>query len=600
VEIDDILYEAFAPQRLTETFQKAKTLQLPSTKTLWGLEPGPVLKLFATVVMIGVMAGTSILTQTQDLKDAADALCGTRTGLVRPSRDLPSSRRVCAGGPVDWAYGVDKFGLPLYTTLGADVSSWLDKWGKDPFEPRVWSRPAEETAQVTLHSKFVDTVLTSPQEDSRCNAILCQLKVPELDSMNMADTFPWGCCLAQFYSVESTLGVVQIETALATPELVVKWSPELGSCGDLLNSGSSRNSLNAVLEGIAMDRLARLMNTDGSNCEGGCPFLRPLCNGTQCVRPTCQAVKENGLCRLDGDDGALVRLVCSVTCGCNDPLSNLVRYGSQSGCPLQCAKDGAKRLLRRDCEDARPNSTAWTSLVDFATANATVDIYFAADPPHGVRLWSTLGCFAVFLYGDGGGLCDADGSFSKLGTQSFRSFCPQTCLVVTSRVRQDLKAAQVAYPTKCDAAAVENPFLHFNPFCKWKPDGSFTCDNANVSVALKLGANDDRLNSHCTDLSDAQLAMAHEWTAALKVDPPPVIPRSCSTASANSPTFFSHSNSSLTCDDLFGPALVYDQQATTEGVRFVLARHPCPVACHACPPQPVIVAGSLTDSSEAT
>jgi hypothetical protein len=56
----------------------------------------------------------------------------------------------------------------------------------------------------------------------------------------------------------------------------------------------------------------------------------------------------------------------------------------------------------------------------------------------------------------------------------------------------------------------------------------------------------------------------------------------------------------LTCDDLFIGALVYDKKTkpTTEGVRFVLARHPCPVACHACPP--VTVAGSLPDSSDAT
>jgi hypothetical protein len=163
MEIDDILYEAFAPQRLTETFQKAKTLQLPSTKKLWGLDPGPVLKLCATVVMIGIMAGTSMKTQSQDLKDAGDAVCGARTCPVWPSRNPPSSRRVCAGGRVDWAYGVDKFGFPLYTTLGPDVSSWLENWGKDPFEARVWSRPAEETAKLTLQSKFVDAVLTSPR-----------------------------------------------------------------------------------------------------------------------------------------------------------------------------------------------------------------------------------------------------------------------------------------------------------------------------------------------------------------------------------------------------------------------------------------------------
>lgn len=177
VEIDDILYEAFAPQRLTETFQKAKTLQLPSTKKLWGLDPGPVLKLCATVVMIGVMAATSMKTQSQDLKDAGDAVCG---------------------GPVDWAYRVDKFGLPHYTTLGADVNSWLDLWGKDPFEARVWSRPAEEAAKLTLQSKFVDVVLTSPRDGSGCNESLCYSDIPQLDSSNSADTFPWDAALFNF------------------------------------------------------------------------------------------------------------------------------------------------------------------------------------------------------------------------------------------------------------------------------------------------------------------------------------------------------------------------------------------------------------------
>jgi hypothetical protein len=591
MEIDDILYEAFAPQRLTETFQKAKTLHLPSTKTLWGLDPGPVLKLCATVVMIGVMAGTSMKTQSQDLKDAGDAVCGTRTGPVRPSRDPPSSRRACAGGPVDWAYGVDKFGFPLYTTLGADVSSWLEKWDKDPFEARVWSRPAEEGAKLTLQSKFVDVVLTSLRDGSGCNARLCYSTIAQLDSSNMADTFPWGCCLVQFHSNESTLDVLRTETAMVTPELILEWIGGVPICSDMLNAGDPY-VLGAVREGIAMDRLARLMNADGSNCEGGCPFLRPLCNGTQCVRPTCQAVKEKGLCRLDGDDGALVRTVCSVTCGCDDPFSELLHDGAKSGCPLQCTKESADLVQYSACEDARPNSTA---LVDFATAPATVYEYFDFDP--GVSVWSTLGCFAVFLYGDQ--LCDLDGSRSKLGTKSFRNFCPQTCGVLSSRVRQDLKAAQVPYPTECDAAAVEIPFLDFKSFCKWTSSypGYYTCDYANVSAALKLGANDDDHDLDCTDLSDAQLATANEWMAALKfLDR--VLPQSCRAASADSPTFLSHSNTRLTCDDLFGPALVFDQETTTDGVRFVLARHPCPAACHACPP--VTFAESLTDSSEAT
>jgi hypothetical protein len=235
--------------------------------------------------------------------------------------------------------------------------------------------------------------------------------------------------------------------------------------------------------------------------------------------------------------------------------------------------------------------------VDFATAPSTVAEYFYFDPPYGVGFWSTLGCFAVAL--NDGALCDLDGSRSKLGTKSFRNFCPQTCGVLLSGVRQNLKAAQIAYPTECDAAAVESPSLDVGSFCKLATDGkTIMCDRANVSAALKLGAKDDDHDSDCTDLSDAQLATANELITGWKEDGALYgIPQSCRAASADSPMFLSHSNSSLTCDDLF--RLWFWLKSSIEGeLRFNLARHPCPVACHACPP--VTFAESLTDSSEAT
>ena len=73
-----MLYSAFAPQRLKSVFQHAKTLELKPLRRFFGLDLAPVFKLLLTGIMLGLMVGFSIAPQTEMLKAAGDAMCGTR------------------------------------------------------------------------------------------------------------------------------------------------------------------------------------------------------------------------------------------------------------------------------------------------------------------------------------------------------------------------------------------------------------------------------------------------------------------------------------------------------------------------------------------
>jgi hypothetical protein len=61
-------------------------------------------------LMIGLMAGLSIAPQTAYLRAAGDAMCGTcgRCCLARAMLLMAPSSHGCAGGPLDWAFGIDK------------------------------------------------------------------------------------------------------------------------------------------------------------------------------------------------------------------------------------------------------------------------------------------------------------------------------------------------------------------------------------------------------------------------------------------------------------------------------------------------------------
>jgi hypothetical protein len=97
LEVDELLYDAFAPLKLKDALAKAAELDLPRLRTVHGQDVPPVLRLCTAIVMLGFMVGTNIAPQAHVLSEAGDAMCGTRTGPCN-RRDPRSSRRVVQVG----------------------------------------------------------------------------------------------------------------------------------------------------------------------------------------------------------------------------------------------------------------------------------------------------------------------------------------------------------------------------------------------------------------------------------------------------------------------------------------------------------------------
>lgn len=87
MEVDEMLFEAFAPKRLKKVLEHGKTIEMKPLRRLFGMDLAPMLKLLLTSLMIGLMAGLSIGPQTEYLRAAGDALCGKcgRCWLARPA-----------------------------------------------------------------------------------------------------------------------------------------------------------------------------------------------------------------------------------------------------------------------------------------------------------------------------------------------------------------------------------------------------------------------------------------------------------------------------------------------------------------------------------
>jgi hypothetical protein len=223
--------------------------------------------------------------------------------------------------------------------------------------------------------------------------------------------------------------------------------------------------------------------------------------------------------------------------------------------------------------------------------------------------WTTLGCFVLNLY-DKSLLCDHDGTLAETGMKSFMSFCPVTCGCTVDRLRGSLKLC----PAPC--SAIEAPTWNFKndvpigdyieqtgngyrdpavsdltdrllhaqlPLLPAVPTESEVAvfyqmkyGNAIWAHMLKTRLKLD-LGTGCRDLSNAQLAAANNIIAANIRWGKSLYPQSCSTADAT------------TCSALLARSFVFGGTKSTDSapeeiLKFLVASHPCPVKCKACPP----------------
>ena len=78
LQIDDQLFETFAPRRLKDALDKSAKLAVPSLPTFRGLDLAPVLKFIAALALVGSLVVVIIVPQHSLLDDAKSVLCGTR------------------------------------------------------------------------------------------------------------------------------------------------------------------------------------------------------------------------------------------------------------------------------------------------------------------------------------------------------------------------------------------------------------------------------------------------------------------------------------------------------------------------------------------
>ena len=135
MEVDEMLFEAFAPKRLKNVLEHGKTIELKPLRRVFGLDLAPVLKLLLTSTMLGLMVGFSIAPQTEYLIAAGDAMCGTcgqccrarppaPHGAVRPGLRRWSARLGvwCGQGAAPFAYRAGPFPCRAVLVPGRSLS----------------------------------------------------------------------------------------------------------------------------------------------------------------------------------------------------------------------------------------------------------------------------------------------------------------------------------------------------------------------------------------------------------------------------------------------------------------------------------------------
>ncbi len=100
MDVDELIYRVFCPRKLRLALDDAAELEAPALPSFKGLDSGPVLKLLAVMIMIALMAGTSILPMFRTLFDAGDSLCGA---LPRSCERACAHARTHACTRVCWA-----------------------------------------------------------------------------------------------------------------------------------------------------------------------------------------------------------------------------------------------------------------------------------------------------------------------------------------------------------------------------------------------------------------------------------------------------------------------------------------------------------------
>jgi hypothetical protein len=166
LQIDEQLFEAFAPRRLKNALAKTAALEAPPLLPAFkGLDIAPAVKLSAALGMVAIMSAIDIAPQAQFISDAGVALCG---------------------GSLNWAWDVDKLGFPRYVDMTETVGKWRQSKSKSPPPTMQWFPPTDDTATLPFKARFVEDVL---RLGSNSEALISGQNVPRFDWEVCTDSF---------------------------------------------------------------------------------------------------------------------------------------------------------------------------------------------------------------------------------------------------------------------------------------------------------------------------------------------------------------------------------------------------------------------------
>jgi hypothetical protein len=340
------------------------------------------------------------------------ACCSVR-GACRCARVL-----ACIGGSVNWTWTANKFGRPSWVDLSDEVGKWTDAADIDALDELAWIAPAAASMR-SFPAQFVAAVLALGTNVARPSTALMSAAVfadecvlpatwSARAARNLSDAHLLSKCVPRSFSASSK-EQAEASSAKSVSELVQGAKDE--GCKDL-----HVQPYIPYAEAVYMATLAQALPATGS-CTGGCPFGRPLCNGTLgCVRPTCADFKP--LCNNITDAGALARLLCGVTCGCDDLTSDLLWIGPNFGCLPKCQEKAAKASAEETCSDAPAGSAEHAALVGYSRA---FELRFTGVFTN-ATVRAELGCFALNfeleIVGNRPRLCDQEFWNTTYGAKS--------------------------------------------------------------------------------------------------------------------------------------------------------------------------------------
>ena len=341
---DELIYESLVPQHVKHVLTSTVGLTMP-TAFSEGVDWRSIVAFLLVVAQLSWALSTYLVPQLSVLQGVSDAICA---------------------GDQEFVYAIDGIGTVVWG-YPSNVNA------SAPAAFKLFPTLEGEEQTLDYNQQTIDSLLNGHGRGA-CPAELCYNRnFPIPVPLPQSQRAP--CCIPrQTKAPTIQSGKFSIRTK-ATADLVEATSVWNPACGDLLDLFAF--SIN-MLKGEFGKNLRPLV--DVSKCGGYCPAEFPYCTeGVYLPDLSFNAsVKGVWTCRdarcadvvpyCNGNTviATRARMMCPVTCGCDQPRSPLALSLDSEGCPTRCKSTAAYKvaLQTTPCEDVPKNDTNFVHYLD--------------------------------------------------------------------------------------------------------------------------------------------------------------------------------------------------------------------------------------------